>query len=143
LDHGPGLSDMSLHDGHSTGGSLGLGMGAIMRLSSLCEIHTGMGRGTAILARVSPGRGSREQKPLKGTLTASGILTPKPGQEVCGDAWAEKWHGETQWLAIVDGLGHGPQAASAAAEAIRVFHQASATASPETVLAQAHAALKS
>ncbi len=143
LDNGPGLNQLSLQDGHSTGGSLGLGMGAIMRMSTSCEIYTGEGRGTAILARVAPGKArSAARPPPVQRLTAGGISTPKPGQEACGDAWAETWRDGALWLTVIDGLGHGPQAAFASAQAIRVFREASGNASPEEILSRAHGELK-
>jgi len=143
LDHGPGLNQMSLQDGHSTGGSLGVGLGTIMRMSTNSEIYTGEGRGTAILARVAPGKTRAAPKPSWHGLAASGMSTPKPGQEACGDAWAETWRDGVLWLTVVDGLGHGPQAAFASEQAIRVFHAAPDNATPETILSQAHSALKS
>jgi len=142
LDNGPGLSQMSMQDGHSTGGSLGLGMGAILRMSTNCEIYTGEGRGTAILARVAPARSRTAVRAPWHGLGASGISTPKPGQDACGDAWAETWRDGVLWLTVVDGLGHGPQAAAAAAQATRVFHAARANATPEDILSQAHGELK-
>lgn len=142
LDNGPGLDNMSLQDGHSTGGSLGLGMGAIMRMSTNCDIYSVQGRGTAILARVAPGRSRAAGKPALHGLSASGMSTPKPGQEACGDAWDEAWHDGVLWLTVIDGLGHGPQAAFASAQAIRVFRAALGKASPEEILSRAHAELK-
>jgi anti-sigma regulatory factor (Ser/Thr protein kinase) len=142
LDNGPGLKQQSLQDGHSTGGSLGLGMGTILRMSTNCEIYTGEGRGTAILARVAPGKARVAARPSWHGLAASGLSTPKPGQEACGDAWAETWRDGVLWLTAIDGLGHGPQAAAAAAQAIRVFHAARGNAGPEDILSQAHGELK-
>lgn len=142
LDNGPGLNQMSLQDGHSTGGSLGLGMGAIMRMSTNCEIYTGEGRGTAILARVSPDRHRILARSSPPRLSASGLSTPKPGQDACGDAWAEAWRDGVLWVTVVDGLGHGPQAAFASSQAIGVFRAAQGNTSPEEILSQAHRELK-
>jgi serine phosphatase RsbU (regulator of sigma subunit) len=41
-----------------------------------------------------------------------------PGEAVSGDAWHVDWDGDTCCIAMIDGLGHGPQAATAAAAAI-------------------------
>ena len=39
---------------------------------------------------------------------------PYPGETVSGDAWQVDWDGDICRIAVVDGLGHGPQAAVAA-----------------------------
>jgi serine phosphatase RsbU (regulator of sigma subunit) len=43
---------------------------------------------------------------------------PYPGETVSGDAWQVDWHGSVCRIALVDGLGHGPQAATAAMAAV-------------------------
>jgi serine phosphatase RsbU (regulator of sigma subunit) len=43
---------------------------------------------------------------------------PYPGETVSGDAWQVDWHGSVCRIALVDGLGHGPQAAIAAMAAV-------------------------
>ena len=43
---------------------------------------------------------------------------PYPGETVSGDAWQVDWHGSVCRIALVDGLGHGPQAAAAALAAV-------------------------
>jgi serine phosphatase RsbU (regulator of sigma subunit) len=43
---------------------------------------------------------------------------PYPGEAVSGDAWRVDWHGPVCRIALVDGLGHGPEAASAALAAV-------------------------
>lgn len=49
-DEGPGIADVeaAFVDGHSTGGSLGLGLGAARRLSDNLTIETGPAAGTRI-----------------------------------------------------------------------------------------------
>jgi serine phosphatase RsbU (regulator of sigma subunit) len=39
---------------------------------------------------------------------------PYPGETVSGDAWQVDWDGDICRIAVIDGLGHGPQAAAAA-----------------------------
>jgi serine phosphatase RsbU (regulator of sigma subunit) len=39
---------------------------------------------------------------------------PYPGETVNGDAWQVDWDGDICRIAVIDGLGHGPQAAAAA-----------------------------
>src|SRR5215212_6805451 len=43
---------------------------------------------------------------------------PYPGETVSGDAWQVDWHGSVCRIALVDGLGHGPQAEAAAVAAL-------------------------
>src|SRR4051794_17124420 len=43
---------------------------------------------------------------------------PYPGETVNGDAWQVDWHGSVCRIALVDGLGHGPQAEAAALAAV-------------------------
>ena len=42
------------------------------------------------------------------------LRLPKPGEQVCGDAWAAAEEGSRLLFLVADGLGHGPQAAEAA-----------------------------
>ena len=48
---------------------------------------------------------------------------PLAGEEVCGDSWAIDDADGRAVVLVVDGLGHGPQAAEAAREAVRVFRE--------------------
>ena len=52
-DDGPGIADIELamRDGHSTGGSLGLGLPGARRLMDEFEITSGVGRGTTVTLR--------------------------------------------------------------------------------------------
>ncbi|ALM84649.1 SpoIIE family protein phosphatase [Bordetella sp. N] len=144
LDKGPGIADpaASQRDGHSTGGTLGLGLGGIARQSHFHEIYTDE-KGTAILARVRSDEPAPAASRPRQWLNVGGLSTPLAGQEACGDAWASRWEAGALWVTMVDGLGHGPQAARAAHEALRVFQAASVTATPSEVLRAAHAALRS
>lgn len=57
LDSGPGMHDVpaARRDGHSTGGTLGIGLGSIGRLADLLEIDSEPARGTVLVARFGPG----------------------------------------------------------------------------------------
>lgn len=142
LDKGPGMADPArcLQDGFSTGGSSGIGLGAMARLSSTFDIHSAPGKGTAVLCRFSPvGRTAVDADPLDSVL--GGVSVPKRGERLCGDGWCAAASGDRLVLMAVDGLGHGPVAAEAAQEAERVFTQNHALA-PEAILPLLHAALK-
>jgi hypothetical protein len=134
------MSDVaaSLRDGHSTAGSPGTGLGALSRQSDEFELFTVPGRGTVVLCRVWARTPPAEAVP---PLRVGALSVPKPGQVVCGDRWAVA-DGSGRTLAMVaDGLGHGPEASAAAAEASRVF-LAHAGDPPAQILERMHAALR-
>ena len=56
IDSGPGLADVTaaLRDGHSTAGSLGIGLGAIRRLADFCDLYSVPDHSTALVARFWP-----------------------------------------------------------------------------------------
>ena len=56
IDAGPGFRDTgaALRDGHSTSGTLGIGLGAIRRLADFCDLYSVPGHGTALVARFWP-----------------------------------------------------------------------------------------
>jgi anti-sigma regulatory factor (Ser/Thr protein kinase) len=122
LDKGPGIANVaaSLADGYSTAGTPGKGLGAVVRQSHFVDIASWPGHGTAVLARFktgNPPEGSTDTSPV-------GVVSvPKLGQDVCGDSWGVSLGAEETTLLVVDGLGHGPEAAEAAVEAVRLFHR--------------------
>lgn len=142
-DHGPGFTDFtaSARDGHSTGGSLGLGLGVIQRASDLFDVYTVPAQGSVILSRVARDRDLPRER--DGRLELGARRAPKRGESECGDAWAYGRAGRWQRLCVVDGLGHGPLAASAAKDAIAVFLQARETDLPADIITQCHHALRS
>jgi anti-sigma regulatory factor (Ser/Thr protein kinase) len=139
LDKGPGIAnvEMAQADGYSTGGSLGAGLGTVARHSDVFEIYSLPGNGTAILSRIEA------LPPRVESRFAMGVRsTPKKGQEICGDAWAIRRIGDTFWVTLLDGLGHGPLAAEASRKAVETFQAAKITDSPEDILRQAHLDIK-
>jgi anti-sigma regulatory factor (Ser/Thr protein kinase) len=137
IDRGPGMAsvEQALRDGYSTGGTNGVGLGAVQRVADRCEIFSARGAGTVVLARL------RLTTARSGEAMVAGVSVPKPGESACGDAWS--WHaGDHGWSVLVaDGLGHGPDAATAAAEAVRIF-QERVTDSAADIMAAAHAAMR-
>ncbi len=113
LDQGPGMEDPArcFADGFSTTGTAGIGLGAIRRLSDAHSLHTRPGEGTALFARLGP------PPPLG--LRLGVAARPFPGQSVSGDGWRIDCLGGLIRLIVVDGLGHGPGAATAAERALR------------------------
>ena len=140
IDRGPGMADVArcTADGFSTGGSPGQGLGAVHRLSAQMDIYSEPTRGTVIYSRIEAGE--RGARPSAQPPTWCAISVPAPGETECGDSW-RIMRSESHVSAVVaDGLGHGPLAAKAANEAIRVFEQRPFL-TPEVYLETAHQAL--
>ncbi len=120
LDKGSGFEDLgaALKDGYSTAGTAGHGLGSIRRQSQVCEIVTWPALGSAVLARVAkdPSHEREERHPAWG-----GITVPYPGESVCGDSFVVLDSAAGLTMLVADGLGHGPEAATAAQEAARLF----------------------
>ncbi|WP_246163002.1 ATP-binding SpoIIE family protein phosphatase [Brasilonema sennae] len=142
LDTGPGMRNISecMRDGFSTRGTAGNGLGAISRLSSFFDISSIPDIGTAILCHLWA-------SPIPTNLSSDHlelgvVCLPKPGEEVCGDAWACEISQERILVLVADGLGHGSLAAQASTEAVRVF-QENVHRSPQEIIAAAHQALRS
>ncbi len=141
LDRGAGMQDVAacMRDGHSTAGSPGNGLGAVSRVADLMEVYSRPGAGTAILARLGPAN-ARERQAR--TVPAYGaVAVAVAGEEVSGDAWCRATRDDGWTAMVVDGLGHGPQAAEAAKAAVRLFSGAERQ-QPTDLLAAMHAALR-
>jgi anti-sigma regulatory factor (Ser/Thr protein kinase) len=113
IDAGPGLRDTgaALRDGHSTAGSLGIGLGAIRRLADSCDLYSVPGHGTALAARFWPA-------PREGTPRYAGVVRPIAGETECGDVFGVAETDTGVIGVLCDGLGHGPLAATAAAQGV-------------------------
>jgi anti-sigma regulatory factor (Ser/Thr protein kinase) len=126
LDRGPGMANVEqcLRDGFSTGGSPGQGLGAMRRLSQYCDVYSGAGRGTAILARWHTDRKTRSAHHGDSErLEIGAVNVSKPGQDVCGDSWGIERHDGDCTVMVADGLGHGLDARNASIAAVRILHQ--------------------
>jgi anti-sigma regulatory factor (Ser/Thr protein kinase) len=139
VDRGPGLPDKqdALRDGYSTAGSSGTGLGAVSRLSDAVDFHSAPGRGTVVVSRIW-----RDAAPLDHAVTVGGVCAAKEGEDAGGDAFAVVYRDGQARAVVADGLGHGPGAASAAVEAVRVFRRTQG-ASVAEVLEAMHRALRS
>ena len=137
LDQGPGFTDfkLCLRDGYSTVGTAGNGLGAIVRNSSFLDYFSAPTLGTVLLARFSPSGQNHHAAPV------AGLQTPKPGEDICGDAWATLRHDGYRTVIVADGLGHGPDANIAARTAIE-FLYANASAGPKDLLEIVHAGIR-
>jgi anti-sigma regulatory factor (Ser/Thr protein kinase) len=136
-DRGPGMSDLpaSTLDGHSTSGTLGVGLGAIARLSSTLDVSSAPGDGTVLVAQLW----ADPDVPAQSTDVA-GVTRPITGETDCGDAVAGRETDGHSVVIVSDGLGHGPLAMAASQEALRAFHESTAV-EPLVVLKSIHARL--
>ncbi|MGB9122199.1 MAG: SpoIIE family protein phosphatase [Candidatus Angelobacter sp.] len=140
LDRGPGIADLSraLQDGYSTGGTPGTGLGAIKRMAEVFDVFSNA-KGTAIFARIE--QPESELRLRKSSVELAGLVSPIAGETASGDNLAWEMNGDRCIVMVADGLGHGPQAAEAADEAVRVF-RAHSSESPASLISRVHDAVK-
>ncbi len=139
IDRGDGMADTSvcMRDGYSTSGTLGGGLGAIARLSDAFDIFSEVGKGTIIVAKFwQPTAAAKTSAFDVGSLQLA-----YPGEDVCGDQWATYQDGSRTVFAVVDGLGHGPEAANASKKALALF-EGCFHLSPSDTLKTMHAQMK-
>lgn len=132
IDSGPGMPDLALSsvDGHSTTGTLGIGLGAIARQASRIDGYSLPGRGTVLTAQVWDG-------PPPEPDWAGGLTRPITGEQVSGDGYAVRVVDGRRQVLVCDGLGHGPLAAAATEAALAAFRAAPAEP-PGTVVQHLH-----
>ena len=118
FDHGPGIVNLgqALRDGVSTAGTAGTGLGALKRLSDQFDVYTARDKGAVFLMRLW----SAQPQPQ---LISGAVCLPLAGETESGDAWAVARLQSDTALMMVDGLGHGPDAAKAAAAALATLAQ--------------------
>ncbi len=118
IDRAPGISDLprAFEDGYSTAGSSGEGLGAAKRLSNAFDVLSEPGKGTIIRVEIWA------RDPVPRPFEIGAISVAHPTEESPGDAWAFRPGTPRIGLVVTDGLGHGPDAAAAALESIRVFN---------------------
>jgi anti-sigma regulatory factor (Ser/Thr protein kinase) len=134
IDSGPGIPDVvqAVKDGHSTAGTLGIGLGAVARLASWYDLYSSS-HGTVLAATF----GSCTCTTSSTSARAAGVTRAMSGQAVCGDAYAVRVDGPALTVILADGLGHGPLAATASTAAVRAFTDAP-FGPPAALLAAAH-----
>jgi anti-sigma regulatory factor (Ser/Thr protein kinase) len=137
IDSGPGVKDVSaaMRDGHSTAGTLGIGLGAIKRLADFSDLYSVPGHGTALIARFWP-EAARPALP-RPAIRCAGLIRPITGETECGDAFGAALADDTMTAVLCDGLGHGPLAASASAAGVAAVLDDPA-ATPAALLERAH-----
>lgn len=118
IDRGPGFNLQDcLADGFSTGGTQGIGMGAVDRQSEVFDVFADA-RGAVLLARLYP-RDSKVSDIRFGVSQHSLHNDP-----ACGDAWHLAISDTHVSAMIIDGLGHGPEAQEAALAGEKTFASA-------------------
>ena len=119
FDRGPGIGNLgaALRDGVSSAGTAGTGLGALRRLSNQFDVYAPRGKGAVFFMRLWAGTPPAVQ-PLSG-----GVCLPLAGETESGDAWAVARQRHAIALMMVDGLGHGPEAAAASKAFIEVVER--------------------
>lgn len=122
IDNGSGIKDVahSMQDGVSTTGTLGQGLGATERLSSLFQLYSQTGWGTIAYSKVTTCTQPLEFDPR---LVIRALLVCKPGENVCGDGYAIKRDEGSSYIFLGDGLGHGEHAHEASRKGAQYFLQ--------------------
>jgi anti-sigma regulatory factor (Ser/Thr protein kinase) len=131
IDAGPGYdTSAAVRDGHSTSGTLGIGLGTIRRLADSCELYSAPGHGAVLVARF-------RAKPAAGTVRHAGLVRPITGETECGDVFGVAERDGRVIGVLCDGLGHGPLAAAAAMEAVTAVLE-EPMAEPVVLVERAH-----
>jgi anti-sigma regulatory factor (Ser/Thr protein kinase) len=161
MDRGPGMVDVAhaLRDGVSSTGTLGIGLGAVVRLADSVDVESQSGRGTVLAARFWAAESATPAAPRRAEPLVAGLTRAINGEQVCGDAWAARRIGagapapaqgtdtageaadQALLLMLCDGLGHGPMAAIAAEAAVKTFRESRSTG-PAELVSEIHRALR-
>lgn len=135
IDRGPGFSlAQCLPDGYSTGGTQGLGLGAIQRQAAVLDVWSD-DRGAIVLARIHA-----EDAPPESDLAYGALRLPMRHEVACGDAWHLAYDGERLVAVLIDGLGHGVPATEAA-NAGAVAASNAGFLAPTDLIARLHAGM--
>jgi anti-sigma regulatory factor (Ser/Thr protein kinase) len=133
-DRGPGIGDpaSALRGGHSTRGTLGIGLAAVAELAREVDVDVRLGEGTCIRARSFAGDVSRARE--------VGVLSRAcEGERVSGDGALVRRTKRGFVAIVVDGLGHGEEARDATVAALEAGRNA-LDADAETILRVCHSA---
>lgn len=135
VDRGPGfdLHDC-MRDGFSTGGTQGIGLGAIERQADVFDVHVDP-RGAVVLTRFYSRKG--KTKDLRFGVTQHSLHD----DPACGDVWSLAIEGQRISALVIDGLGHGEDAEVAARAGETAFAQQPFD-SPEHLLEEMHHAMR-
>lgn len=126
LDDGPGIANLAqaLRDGVSSAGTAGTGLGALRRLTDEFDVYAPRGKGAIFFMRLLRAPASAlaanadADSSAEAGVVAGGVCLPLAGEDESGDAWALAASRKSTTLMLVDGLGHGVEAAEAAKAAL-------------------------
>jgi len=122
-----------LADGFSTGGTQGIGLGAVSRQTDVFDVYADS-RGAVLLARLYPRTHTVADLRL-GVSQHSLARDP-----ACGDVWHLAFDGPNLSALVIDGLGHGEDAEHAARAGEKAFAR-TPFASPVLLLEDIHQAM--
>lgn len=129
--HGFDLANC-LIDGYSTGGTQGIGLGAVSRLAQVFDVHTDA-HGAVVLARVYKAGTPKDIR----LGVSQHSLHDDPA---CGDTWHVALGEQRVSALLIDGLGHGEEAERAAKAGAQAFAQSPFSA-PQYLLGELHQAM--
>jgi anti-sigma regulatory factor (Ser/Thr protein kinase) len=138
IDRGPGVDNLqqAFEDGTSSAGSYGVGFGAMRRMAAELDIYSIPGQGTALYMLLCAT--AQDCIPDR----AIGVVClPLPSETICGDCWGVASLPTEATLMVADGLGHGPQAATASETAVALLAREH-LAGPAILIDDAHGALR-
>jgi anti-sigma regulatory factor (Ser/Thr protein kinase) len=120
IDQGPGMRMPAkmMEDGLSTQNTLGQGLGAIRRLSHVFDLYSMAGWGTILLSKTYL---AKKYKAPANMFVVNTLCVAKKDQVVCGDAWSVRREAKGLKIAMIDGLGHGSSAHTAAMLAVEAL----------------------
>nr|WP_315220737.1 ATP-binding SpoIIE family protein phosphatase [uncultured Duganella sp.] len=120
LDKGPGIANLgqALRDGVSSAGTAGTGLGAMRRLADEFDVYALPGKGAVFCMRLWPRTGAGAALPSPAPSLSGAACLPLAGETDSGDAWLVARQRHAIALMVVDGLGHGPEAAKAGRAAV-------------------------
>ncbi|WP_160107168.1 ATP-binding protein [Pseudomonas izuensis] len=122
-----------LTDGFSTGGTQGIGLGAVSRQAEVFDVYADS-RGAVLLTRLYP---RQDKAPDRRIGISQHSLHNDPA---CGDVWHLAFDGPRISALVIDGLGHGEDAERAARAGEKAFAQLP-FASPLVALEDIHLAM--
>jgi anti-sigma regulatory factor (Ser/Thr protein kinase) len=139
IDKGRGIASVpaAMSDGYSTAGSPGTGLGAMTRVAQTFDVYTLPGAGTAVLCRID----DKPPQAVRPPVAIGGVCTAKKGETVSGDAWTAFASREHATIAVLDGLGHGHLASTAATSGIQALRQ-HGEEPLERLMSEVHGALR-
>ncbi|MDD1136783.1 ATP-binding protein [Pseudomonas sp. TNT2022 ID233] len=106
--------DACMADGFSTGGTQGIGLGAVSRQAEVFDVYADA-RGAVLLARLYP---RTDRQPDRRFGVSQHSLHNDPA---CGDVWHLAFDGPDISALVIDGLGHGEDAERAAQAGEKAF----------------------